>query len=32
MSFACSAATTAASADSRMTVRIVPSTGFATAP
>ena len=31
MSLSCSAATTAAAADSRMTVRIVPSTGFATA-
>ena len=32
MSLSRSAATTAASADSRMTVRIVPSTGLATAP
>jgi hypothetical protein len=32
MSFDCSAVATAASAASRMTVRIVPSTGFATAP
>ena len=32
MSLSRSAALTAASADSRMTVRIVPSTGLATAP